>query len=112
MTRFLCKWVLDPFVLSGSPEFIIHTSPTETMFDQLEFKAHQLPGAIQARYKFHNDWSISVVSGLPNSGLYGNVTDNTYEVAIYRPNGNMIEDVIGWNTKEEVSAMMRVLTQL
>lgn len=82
------------------------------MFDQLQFEAHSIPGAIQGRYKFSNDWSISVVSGLPGSGLYGNVTDNTYEVAIFRPNGNMTEDVIGWNTKEEVSAMMKVLSHL
>jgi hypothetical protein len=82
------------------------------MFNQLQFQAHQIPGAIQGKYKFHNDWSISVVAGLPGSGLYGNVTDNTYEVAIYRPNGNMTEDVFGWNTKEEVSAMMKVLSHL
>ena len=88
------------------------TNLTDTMFDQLTFQAHPIPGAIQARYKFENDWSISVVAGLPGSGLYGNVTDNTYEVAIYRPNGNMTEDVIGWNTKEEVSAMMKVLSHL
>lgn len=81
------------------------------MFDQLILK-HTLFLVIQARYKFSNDWSISVVSGLPGSGLYGNVTDNTYEVALIRPNGNMTEDVIGWNTKAEVSAMMRVLVQL
>ena len=82
------------------------------MFDQLQFKAHHIPGAIQGTYKFHNGWSISVVSGLPGSGLYGNVTDNTYEVAIFRPNGNMTEDVIGWNTKQEVNAMMKVLVHL
>ena len=84
----------------------------DTMFHQLEFEAHSIPGAIQGRYKFSNDWSISVVAGLPGSGLYGNVTDNTYEVAIFRPNGNMTEDVIGWNTKDEVSAMMKVLSHL
>jgi len=82
------------------------------MFQELQFKAHSIPGAIQGTYKFHNDWSISVVAGLPGSGLYGNVTDNTYEVAIYRPNGNMTEDVIGWNSKEEVIAMMKVLSHL
>ncbi len=82
------------------------------MFDQLEFQEHPIPGAVQASYKFHNGWSISVVSGLPGSGLYGNVTDNTYEVAIFRPNGNMTEDVFGWNTKEEVNAMMKVLSHL
>lgn len=88
------------------------TNLTDTMFEQLTFEAHSIPGAIQGRYKFHNEWSISVVAGLPGSGLYGNVTDNTYEVAIFRPNGNMTEDVIGWNSKEEVSAMMKVLSHL
>jgi len=82
------------------------------MFEQLQFEAHHIPGAIQGKYKFSNDWSISVVAGLPGCGLYGDVTDNTYEVAIFRPNGNMTEDVIGWNTKEEVSAMMKVLSHL
>lgn len=82
------------------------------MFEQLTFQAHSIPGAIHGTYKFSNGWSISVVSGPPGSGLYGNVTDSTYEVAIIRPNGNMTEDVIGWNTKEEVSAMMKVLSHL
>ncbi len=82
------------------------------MFEQIEFEAHPIPGAIQGKYKFDNGWSISVVAGLPGCGLYGNVMDNTYEVAIFRPNGNMTEDVIGWNSKEEVNAMMKVLSHL
>ena len=82
------------------------------MFNQLTFQAHHLPGAIQGTYKFSNGWSISVVSGLPGSGLYGVVSEGTYEVAIFRPNGNMTDDVSGWNTKQEVSAMMWVLSQL
>lgn len=82
------------------------------MFEQLQFQAHSIPGAIQGRYKFENGYEISAVSGLPGSGLYGNVTDNTYEVAIFRPNGNMTEDVLGWNSKEEVNAMMKVLSHL
>lgn len=82
------------------------------MFNQLTFRAHDIPGAIQGRYKFSNGWSISVVSGLPGSGLYGVVSEGTYEVAIYRPNGHMTDDVIGWNTKDEVSAMMKVICQL
>ena len=44
--------------------------------------------------------------------LYGNLVDGTYEVAIFRPNGNMTEDVSGWNTKQQVSAMMWVLSQI
>jgi hypothetical protein len=81
------------------------------MFDLLNFQPHLngISGAIAARHKFENDWEISVVAG---PGLYGKVEDETFEVGIFRPNGNMTEDVSGWNTKEEVSAMMWVLSQL
>jgi len=79
------------------------------MFDLLKFEPHQIPECIQARHKFENDWEISVVAG---PGLYGNINENTYEVAIFRPNGNMTEDVNGWNTKDQVSAMMWILSQL
>lgn len=82
------------------------------MFDLLKFESHHLPGAVQGKYKFENDWEISVVAGPSNCGLYGNLQDETYEVGIIRPNGNMTEDVSGWNTKQEVSAMMWVLSQL
>ena len=89
------------------------------MFDLLQFAPHLngIPGAIAARHKFENDWQISVVSGPAGCGLYGEVNEiagapNTYEVAIFRPNGNMTEDVYGWNTSQEVSAMMWVLSQL
>ncbi len=83
-----------------------------TMFDLLTFVPHNIPNAIQARHKFENDWEISVVAGPAGCGLYGNIEDETYEVAIFRPNGNMTEDVSGWNSKDEVSAMMWILSQL
>ena len=79
------------------------------MFDLLNFQPHSIVNAVQALYKFDNDWQISVISG---DKLYGNLDDNTYEVAIFRPNGNMTEDVSGWNTKQQVSAMMWILSQL
>jgi hypothetical protein len=82
------------------------------VFELLDFQPHHILNAISAKYKFSNDWEISVVSGPAGSGLYGDMIVNTYEVGIVRPNGNMTEDVSGWNTKEEVSAMMWVLSQL
>jgi hypothetical protein len=82
------------------------------MFDLLDFQPHNLLHCVQGKYKFENDWEISVVSGPVGCGLYGNLVKGTYEVAIIRPNGNMTDDVNGWNTKEEVSAMMWVLSQL
>ena len=82
------------------------------MFNLLQFQSHELPNCVQGKYKFTNDWEISVVAGPPNSGLYGNIDNSTYEVAIIRPNGHMTEDVSGWNTQSQVSAMMWVLSQL
>ena len=82
------------------------------MFELLDFQPHHIPNAIAATHKFSNDWEISVVSGPSGCGLYGDIVENTFEVGIVRPNGNMTEDVSGWNTKEEVSAMMWVLSQL
>ena len=81
------------------------------MFNLLNFQPHSLPNAVQALYKFDNDWQISVVSG-SDGKFYGNLDDGTYEVAVFRPNGNMTEDVSGWNTKQQVSAMMWILSQL
>ena len=81
------------------------------MFDLLDFQPHGLKDCVMAKHKFSNDWEISVVAGPPNCGLYGNINENTYEVGIFRPNGNMTEDVSGWNTKEEISAMMWVISQ-
>ena len=81
------------------------------MFNLLNFQPHSIVNAVQALYKFDNDWQISVVSGTDGK-LYGNLDDNTYEVAIFRPNGNMTEDISGWNTKQQVSAMMWVLSQI
>jgi hypothetical protein len=82
------------------------------MFNQLIFEPHNIPDAVQATYTFSNGWMISVVSGPAGCGLYGRLDDSTYEVAIFRPNGNMTENVNGWNTQSQVSAMMWVLSQL
>jgi hypothetical protein len=82
------------------------------MFDLLQFQRDSIPGAVRALYKFRNGWGISVLSGLAGSGLYGRIDEHTYEVAIIRPNEQSNHDVSGWNTKEEVSAMMWVLSQL
>lgn len=80
-------------------------------FDQITFKDHNIPGAIHGKVMFKNGWEISVVSGPKGSGLYGNVDDETYEVAILK-NSEIVGEVSGWNTKQEVSAMMFVLSKI
>jgi hypothetical protein len=77
-----------------------------------EVKQHHIPGAFQAIRKFANGYEMSVVSGPAGCGLYGDIDEGTYEVAIFRPNGNMTDDVIGWRTEQEVFSMEWVLSQL
>ena len=69
-------------------------------------------GARLARHTFANGWVISVAAGSKDSGIYGDIEHNTFEVGIIRPNGNMLEDVISWQTPEEITTIMGVIKML
>ena len=85
-------------------------------FNDLVFNAHaNVENGIQAKLDLGNDTEISVVSmkgkqGDAITGLYGNASQGTYEVAVFH-HGNMIplsawDDVVGWQTEAEVSKLM------
>ena len=82
------------------------------MFSTLKFRDHVIKGATVALHTFPNKWAVSVVAGPKDSGLYGDIEDDTFEVAIIRPNNNMLEDVIGWQTPVQVSTIMQVVSML
>lgn len=89
-------------------------------FSDLTFSDYAIKGATQARHTFENDWTISVVAGPTGSGLYGptgsglygDVHHDTFEVAVMRPNGNMLEDVIPWQTPVQITTLMRLIEML
>jgi hypothetical protein len=82
-------------------------------FSALNFADHNvIKGGTHAKYTFENDWTISVVAGPKDSGLYGDIQHDTFEVAIYRPNGNMLEDVIAWQTPVQITTMMHLIEML
>lgn len=81
-------------------------------FSTLNFDNHTLPGATRALHFFENGWSISVVAGPEGSGLYGVLGEDTFEVSIFRPNGNMLDDVLGWQTPTQISTIMRVVCMM
>ena len=81
-------------------------------FSALTFENHVIKGATKARYTFANDWTVSVVSGPKDSGLYGIIGEDTFEVAVIRPNGNMLEDVIPYQTPVQITTMMRLISML
>jgi len=81
-------------------------------FSALEFDNHTLPGAIQAVHTFENDWRISVVSGPAGCGLHGQVDCDTFEVAIVRPNGNLLEDVLMYQTPVQITSICHLVEML
>jgi hypothetical protein len=82
-------------------------------FSTLTFQDHDVvKGATRALHSFENGWQVSVVAGPEGSGLYGVIGEDTFEVAIIRPNGNMLDDVIGWQTPVQVSTIMRVVCMM
>jgi len=82
------------------------------IFSDLTFSDHVIKGGTKARYTFANDWTISVVAGPEDSGLYGIIGQDTFEVAIIRPNGNMLDDVIPWQTPVQITTMMHLIEML
>lgn len=81
-------------------------------FSALQFDNHTLPGAVQAVHTFENGWRISVVSGPEGSGLYGQIDSDTFEVAIIRPNGNMLEDVFYYQTPVQITSLCHLIEML
>ena len=82
------------------------------MFSTLTFRDHTIKGATIAQHTFNNGWGVSVVAGPEDSGLYGIIGDDTFEVAIIRPSGNMLDDVMPWQTPVQVSSLMRLVSML
>jgi hypothetical protein len=81
-------------------------------FSTLTFRNYSIKGGTIAQHTFQNDWGVSVVAGPKDSGLYGIVGEDTFEVAIIRPSGNMLDDVIPYQTPVQVSALMRLVSML
>ena len=82
-------------------------------FSALTFENHPVGyRSTQAKYTFENDWTISVVAGPKDSGLHGDIENDTFEVLIFRPNGDMLEDTINWQTPVQITTMMRLIKML
>jgi len=82
------------------------------LFSDLTFSDHAIKGATKARHTFENGWAVSVVSGPEDSGLYGRIDQNTFEVAVITPKGNVLEDVVPWQTPVQVTSLFRLISML
>ena len=81
-------------------------------FSSLTFEDHAIAGATKARYTFPNDWAVSVVAGPEDSGLYGDIKGDTFEVMVIRPGGIMLEDVLSYQTPVQVTSILHLVEML
>ena len=82
-------------------------------FSSLTFENHPvIKGGTRAKHTFENDWTISVVAGPKDSAVRGDIEHDTFEVAIFRPNGKMLEDTINWQTPVQITTMMHLIEML
>jgi hypothetical protein len=86
-------------------------------FSDLKFADHNVvEGGVQATLNLGNDLEASVVSMKEKErfgGLYGNASEGTYEVAVFR-NGSMLplnatDDVRGWQTEDDLNNLFAEL---
>ncbi len=84
-------------------------------FADLVFNDHaNTPNGVQAKLDLGNGLEISVVSMKKREGeyggLYGDVSEGTYEVAVFHNNSmlplNATDDVRGWQTEDELTELM------
>ena len=81
-------------------------------FNDLDFKPHSNADGVHARLDLGNGLEISVVANNDGGdGLYGNVSDDLYEVAIFDDDGmvplSVGDDVLAWQSPAQVSKHMR-----
>jgi hypothetical protein len=81
-------------------------------FSSLTFEDHAIKGATKAQHTFPNDWRVSVVSGTEDSGLYGIIDQDTFEVMVIRPGGIMMEDVLPYQTPVQVTSILHLVEML
>jgi hypothetical protein len=66
----------------------------------------------RAMVTFANDWQVSVVAGPEGFGVYGITGQDTFEVAVFTPNGNMLEDPLYYQTPAQITTILRVVEML
>ena len=84
-------------------------------FDNLRFNDHpNTSNAIQARLDLGDGFEISVVSMKSADGyrsLYGDASNDTYEVAMFHNNSmlplSVSDDVLGWQDSVAITRLMR-----
>ena len=83
-------------------------------FEDITWKKHQLGvNAIQGLLMLDNGIELSIVAG---KGMYSTPREDlgspdlysSFEVAIFDKKGNMVDDVLGWKSKEDINILIQI----
>jgi len=80
-------------------------------FDDIIWKKHSIPGAIQGLLDLKGGFELSVVAGefqycTPRENLGSPDLHSSFEVAIFDNEGNIVDDPQGWQSREEINALL------
>jgi hypothetical protein len=81
-------------------------------FSDLQFRDSFIDGATIAEYTFTNGWAVEVAAGPKGCGLYGTTGTVTFAVAIIRPSGARLNDMLHWQTPVQITSIMRIVSML
>jgi len=96
---------------------------TNISFDILQFRPNDIGHGVMAQHMFPNNFGVSVVqNGAGKRGLYGNIENDTFEVAILEGQDadsailtystHLTDDVLGYQTIDKVTNIMRQVYEL
>ena len=81
-------------------------------FEDISWKQHRVgKGAIQGLLPLSRGFELSVVAGeffysTPRKNLGTPDAFSSFEVAIFNPEGEFVDDVKGWQTREDINALL------
>ena len=83
-------------------------------FEDITWSKHQIGiNAIQGLLMLDNGIELSIVAG---KGMYSTPREDlgspdlysSFEVAIFDKKGNMVDDVLGWKSKEDINILIQI----
>jgi len=80
-------------------------------FEDINWGKHSIPGAIQGTLNLDEGLELSISAGefmycFPKENLGNPDLHSSFEVAFFNCYGNMIDEPLGWQSKEDINALL------
>ena len=80
-------------------------------FEEITWKKHSIPGAIQGLITLSNGTELSIVAGpgmysTPRAAVQSKDEVSSFEVLAFNENGDHLGDVKGWQSRSDINALL------